>query len=161
MVNCLITNSVRVNVLVNGKLCRVTTGDDHEEAGTPDPRALELALRFWLGHRRQQRLTRAIRPNRRIFHAKIERRSATRRGSSLGVSAAAQIGGGRIRSLKGSAKLRELIRDSELVNSLLGRSESLVNYRSVPSQPDRSNDFVVIRKVQANLLLVPERSQEI
>ena len=72
LVNGLITNFVRVNVLINGNLRRVTTGDDHEEAGTADARPLELALRFRMGHRRQQRLVLVSGGNRRIFHAKFK-----------------------------------------------------------------------------------------
>jgi hypothetical protein len=58
LVNCLLTIPIKVNVPVIGASRRLTTGDDHEvQEGTSDPRALELALRFRLGWRRQRRLS--------------------------------------------------------------------------------------------------------
>ncbi|RIX27060.1 hypothetical protein D3M59_10920 [Sphingomonas edaphi] len=57
LVNALLTISIKVNVPVIGASRRVTTGDDHEvQESAPDPWALELAFRFWLGRRRQRRL---------------------------------------------------------------------------------------------------------
>jgi hypothetical protein len=56
MVNLLLTNSIKVNIPVSGMSRHMTTGDYHEEECSPDPRALELALRLRLGLRRLERL---------------------------------------------------------------------------------------------------------
>ena len=70
MVNGLITNFVRVNVLINGNLRRVTTGDDHEEQETDRyPWPLVVAIRPWLERWRRQRLT-EFRPFRPVFRQK-------------------------------------------------------------------------------------------